>query len=224
MSDNMTEAFAAPIRAIAQEAVQAEMETFRDRLVKVCQDVVESAFQGFLTSPQLREAVREEIGQSGGVTPQAGTGDMAKTLERFLIDNGAELFRTEAVQVELNTVILEKAKELFKRSMFSGSLDIKKAVTRVVENILEKRGVTGGDGGGTGAGGADVSEAVSRHLKENLKGTVSDAIGSEIRAFLSSDEMKELLDTKFRAIDLYLKTDLIPKIVKREITKAQEQT
>jgi hypothetical protein len=35
--------------------------------------------------------------------------------------------------------------------------------------------------------------------------------------------MKELLDSKFRAIDLYLKTDLIPKIVKREVGKSTER-
>ena len=61
----------------------------------------------------------------------------------------------------------------------------------------------------SGGGGKDIP---------NVERLVED----HIHKFLTSNEMKEMLDQKFRAIDLYLKTDLIPKVVKREISKSRE--
>ena len=61
------------------------------------------------------------------------------------------------------------------------------------------------------AGGADATGQNMNKVVDN-----------KIEQFFSSDRMKELLESKFRAIDVYLKTDLIPKVVKREITKLQE--
>lgn len=93
--------------------------------------------------------------------------------------------------------------------------EIRKAIARMVEDVLAS-------GPGPEGAGPYLKEAVSKCVQESLRGRLGDTIGAEIRGFFSSEEMKELLDSKFRAIDLYLKTDLIPKVVKRELSKALE--
>ena len=207
MTDKLADAFVDPIRSIAQEIVRAEIREFREQLQEVCLHAVETAFSNYVKSQAFRAVLRQEL--------PAG-GDPGSAVEKYLEEHGAEVLRNEGVQLQLNEVVLEKAKDLLKRSAFSGSLDMKRVVTRIVEGVLEARGITGG-------GGPDVKAAIAGHLKEHMGSSLSETIGKEVRGFLSSNEMKELLDSKFRAIDLYLKTDLIPKIVKREIAKAHER-
>ena len=229
MSENVADALVATVRRVSQEVVRNELREFSEKLQKVTLEAVETAFQHYLRSAKFREAVREaavEEGGGGGVSQEAvkeivkqelrESSDIQAALTKYFAEHGADILRNESLQIELNSLVLTKAKELFKRSALSGSLDIKKAVTRVVESVLEARGITGGGKGQT----QDISEAVSQYLKENLGNMLTETISSEVKSFLASEEMKELLDSKFRAIDLYLKTDLIPKVVKREITKA----
>ena len=229
MSENVADALVATVRRVSQEVVRNELREFSEKLQKVTLEAVETAFQHYLRSAKFREAVREaavEEGGGGGVSQEAvkeivkqelrESSDIQAALTKYFAEHGADILRNESLQIELNSLVLTKAKELFKRSALSGSLDIKKAVTRVVESVLEARGITGGGKGQT----QDISEAVSQYLKENLGNMLTETISSEVKSFLTSEEMKELLDSKFRAIDLYLKTDLIPKVVKREITKA----
>jgi len=229
MSENVADALVATVRRVSQEVVKSELREFSEKLQRVCLEAVETAFQHYLRSSKFRDAVKEaaaEEGAGGGVSPDAvkeivkqeirESTDIQDALGKYFAEHGADILRNESLQIELNSLVLTKAKELFKRSALSGSLDIKKAVTRVVESVLEARGITGGGKGQT----QDISEAVSQYLKQNLGNMLTDTISSEVKNFLASEEMKELLDSKFRAIDLYLKTDLIPKVVKREITKA----
>ncbi len=52
-----------------------------------------------------------------------------------------------------------------------------------------------------------LDRELPKFLTDNVSSAVSDCLGSE--------EVKLLIDTKFRAITLYLKSDVIPKAVKQ---------
>lgn len=52
---------------------------------------------------------------------------------------------------------------------------------------------------------------------------ISSIVGREVAAALGSENMKILIDEKFRAISVYLKTDVIPKTV-AQILKASRKT
>ncbi len=63
-----------------------------------------------------------------------------------------------------------------------------------------------------GAIAAYLSRELPKLLNENVATAVSNCLGSE--------EVKLLIDTKFRAITLYLKTEVIPKAVKQLLQKS----
>ena len=63
-----------------------------------------------------------------------------------------------------------------------------------------------------GAIEAYLDRELPKFLNENVSSAVSECLGSE--------EVKLLIDTKFRAITLYLKTEVIPKAVKQLLQKA----
>ena len=61
-----------------------------------------------------------------------------------------------------------------------------------------------------------TTEYLNRELPKFLNDNVSKAVGE----CLGSEEVKLLIDSKFRAITLYLKTDVIPKVVKQLLQKS----
>ncbi len=223
MTDNVAEALTATIRRVASEVVQQKLTEFRQQVQEVCLTAVQAAFTRFSESEAFKGALKEHADSGPGMQEEqirtliaeevAKCTDPKAAVEAYLNEHAAELLKHESIKEEIDRQILEKAKELFKRSVFSGSLDIKKAITKVVENALAARGITG-------EGQANPAEMIKEHLRENLGPVLQETVSGEVRKFLSSEELKELLDSKFRAIDLYLKTDVIPKVVKREIAKA----
>jgi hypothetical protein len=211
MSENFADALLAPVQKIAQEVVRSELRSFRGQLEELCLQVVSVAIDRLLGSDAFRERVREAAGGA------AAADDVGQAVSAYMAEHGGKLLQSKGIQIELNSLVLEKAKELFKRSALGGSLDMKKIVVSLVERALADRAPVP-----AAAKAEDVKAIVSQCLREGLGSGLSETIRNEVRSFLASDELKELLDSKFRAIDLYLKTELIPKIVKREISMAME--
>jgi hypothetical protein len=77
------------------------------------------------------------------------------------------------------------------------------------------------------AGGArpDIQKAVQEHLAKHLgsvfQGELRSLVQKEVKAFTGSDGLKEVIDEKFRAITLYLKTDVIPKVVRDTLARVE---
>ena len=64
-----------------------------------------------------------------------------------------------------------------------------------------------------------VKDYLSRHLATLFETEVQKVIHQEIMNFMASDELKELMDDKFRLMNTYLKTDVIPKVVQQELAR-----
>jgi hypothetical protein len=125
----------------------------------------------------------------------------------------------------------------------SSQADIKKTVTeavsavlletKVLERIIDRQIKAHLDGGSApkGAeGGLEVfrqevpkivREYLQRHLAALFESEVRGVIHKEIMTFMASDELKELMDDKFRLMNTYLKTDVIPKVVQQELARAE---
>ncbi|MCZ6792337.1 MAG: hypothetical protein O7J95_01840 [Planctomycetota bacterium] len=68
-----------------------------------------------------------------------------------------------------------------------------------------------------------ITAIVTRQLQQAGQGIVEAAVEKELKKFLGSDEMKMLLDDKFRQVTLYLKTDVIPAAVRQALKNADTQ-
>ena len=66
-----------------------------------------------------------------------------------------------------------------------------------------------------------VREYLQRHLGAVLESELRVVIHKEIMTFMASDELKELMDDKFRLMNTYLKTDVIPKVVQQELARSE---
>lgn len=66
-----------------------------------------------------------------------------------------------------------------------------------------------------------VREYLQRHLSALLESELRVVIHKEIMNFMASDELKELMDDKFRLMNTYLKTDVIPKVVQQELARSE---
>ena len=83
-------------------------------------------------------------------------------------------------------------------------------IDKLVERHLKNRPQAAGPGGVS-------TEEVMRLVQTEFRGLLA----KELKAFLVSNEFKEILDDKFRAITLYLKSDLLPKAIKEQLSKAE---
>lgn len=64
-----------------------------------------------------------------------------------------------------------------------------------------------------------LKNAMKEHLHSELPKILNDNVSKAVSECLGSEEVKLLIDSKFRAITLYLKTDVIPKVVKQLLQK-----
>ena len=103
--------------------------------------------------------------------------------------------------------------------------------TKVIERVVEKQLKAMG-----GAPAAPSEESAEEARKETVKivreylaknlgplfqNEIRGVIQKEMRAFLAGDEMKELVDEKFRLINTYLKTEVIPRVVQQELERSE---
>ena len=64
----------------------------------------------------------------------------------------------------------------------------------------------------------NVEKAAAEYVQKELPNQIERAVGET----LNSEAMKEFIDSKFRAITLYLKTEVIPSAVKRALKQQAE--
>jgi hypothetical protein len=67
-----------------------------------------------------------------------------------------------------------------------------------------------------------LEKYVGRAVEQRLEKDIGAIVQKEIQATLSSENIKMLMDDKFRAISLYLKQEVIPKAV-AQILKGSKQ-
>jgi hypothetical protein len=139
------------------------------------------------------------------------------------------------------------AKPVSNRNLGGVSAELKKTITEAVTGVLietnflerlverQVKACVGAsppaNGGAVATGGENpealrqetekvVREYLSRHLGVLFQTEIRGVIQKEMKTFLSSDELKELIDEKFRMINHYLKTEVIPKVVHQELSKS----
>ena len=142
----------------------------------------------------------ESPGASGGPAPGAGS---------FVISD---------------KVLAEKFKKLLTSVLFESGV-LEKLVGVTVENKLRELNLKPG-----GAGEALKTESarlVKEFLSQNLgtlfQSEIRGAIQKELQAFMASENMKMLIDDKFRTVQLYLTTEVIPNTVKQILRKLSQQ-
>jgi hypothetical protein len=97
---------------------------------------------------------------------------------------------------------------------------LEKLIEKVVDSRLESLKLALGEGGGGSEAlrqeaAALVKEFLSANLGKIFQSEIRGAIQKEMQAVMGSENMKLLVDDKFRAITLYLKTEVIPKAVRQ---------
>ncbi len=121
----------------------------------------------------------------------------------------------------------------------SSSVDLRKMVADVVSAalletpLLDKaverysRTHPGAPGGGGAAHTgneqqiqAAVKEYMTHHLGTHFQGEIRGVIQKEMKSALASEDLKEMLDEKLRAVTLYLKNEIVPKAVQQVIARS----
>jgi len=68
-----------------------------------------------------------------------------------------------------------------------------------------------------------VKEFLSQNLRSLFQNEIRGAIQKELQSFLASEDMKIMIDNKFRAVQLYLTSDVVPTTVKQILQKYARQ-
>ena len=68
-----------------------------------------------------------------------------------------------------------------------------------------------------------IKPVIGEYVKNDLSKALGDMVQKAVTDLLNSEEIKVLIDSKFRAITLYLKTDVIPKVVKQCLAQAEKK-
>jgi len=98
---------------------------------------------------------------------------------------------------------------------------LEELVRRVVRREIDSAGA--GDAGGDStdkikaAAGSIVKDFLSEHLGEILRKEVAGVVEKQVHAVVGSDELKQLIDDKFRVVTMYLKTDVVPGAVRQAL-------
>ncbi len=119
----------------------------------------------------------------------------------------------------IESLIDQKIKKAIAGSVSTGNDRTKEALLHVIQAVLFESGL--------------LEKVVGRAIEQKLESLppggahqrLSEATGKEIQgmiqketsALLASEEMKTMIDEKFRAITLYLKSDVIPKAVQQAL-------
>jgi hypothetical protein len=96
-------------------------------------------------------------------------------------------------------------------------------VRRIVDRKLESRDGGGGDSCNANElrqqSGAIVKEFLSQNLGKIFQKEIGSVVEDSIAKFLSGERVKALIDDKFRAVTLYMKTEVIPKAVEKVLSE-----
>ena len=158
--------------------------------------VVDSTIQVQTEIPTAEEAVEERLQEHSQGLPGQGT-DIDK--------------------------IKEVISNVVSGTLFESGL-LQKFVTRSVEQKLEAEGqnVAGQIEQVLREKGADLLKSALSENLNNMREELKALVERECAAALAGENLKILIDDKFRAISIYLKTDVIPKTVGQMLKLAKK--
>jgi hypothetical protein len=116
----------------------------------------------------------------------------------------SEEFLGEKLKTLISSVLVE-----------SGFLE--KFVKSTVERTLEQNGGAVANEDVRKQAARLAKEFLSENLGAVFQQQIQDVVRTEVGSFLAGEDMKVLLDDKFRAVTLYLKTDVIPNAVRHAL-------
>jgi hypothetical protein len=188
---------------VAEEVSKDSLKGFLDELRTRVEEGIEGRLEEFVQSDKMREAVAaiaQTVMPAGGGGEGGGGGPSPEAIKKIVSD---EIIRRtdEAFQDLVPKHVGKFLDEKLPPPEFFESL-----VTRTqVQQELDKR-LKAGSGSARAASPGGPGESA---IFANMIGRV-----------LSSDELKELIDDKFRVINNYIKNELVPRAVKKELDKA----
>jgi hypothetical protein len=143
----------------------------------------------------LEAAVLQRLETRPGGSPAAGGA-------------GADHQKTKEALVQIvNAVVFE-----------SGILE--KIIARQIDARLGSQPACGG--GAAAVPQEALAEAITAVLPKLVKDEIETVVEKKVKSALSGEAMKTLLDEKFRAMSLYLKGDVIPKIVTTALRESKQ--
>lgn len=146
---------------------------------------------------------------AGAPTVSAALEQLVSALESSVVARVAERSSpAEGVGIDPS-----KAKEMLAEIVQSVLFD-----SGILEKFVSKKIEEGGGGLSKADAKSLVEEALAGSLEEQLKSIVD----KQVRIALAGEDIKLLIDDKFRAISLYLKSDVIPKTVKQVLVDMQQ--
>ena len=113
--------------------------------------------------------------------------------------------------------------KVIQAALFESGL-LERTVGRAVDQKLKSVGDAKGGAPTGGAGREEVIAAIKDYLSQNFAELcgreIHTVIQKDVQAILGGEQFKEILEEKFRAISIYLKTDVIPKAVAQQLKQA----
>jgi hypothetical protein len=213
----------AEVAAQVEEVLKAkgisEMGVPEEALKKLASQAVGEAVSGIKSlAKQIRPAIEVEVGKElkeklKDFLPAKEVRDLVETrLEQYKTDMLTASGVLHAPVPDLEPIRKQLAEELGR--------ELGKKIAREVERAAAQ--FSEGKGAAAGAGGAAVSpdqvrEAVRAALgKEAVQASVQNILQSDLfNNFLSSDQMKEMLDDKFKIMRNWLRNDELPRQLAR---------
>jgi hypothetical protein len=154
----------------------------------------------------LENVLFERLSARLGDTASAPSGEGWEAFTR------SEPFRQavarEAAATDSGDKTREAIGEVLQSALFESGI-LEKLIAKQVESRVGEA-----DGGG-GVSGAQVQDILATTLPQLLQSELKGIVQKQVKATVAGEEMKVLIDDKFRAISLYLKSDVIPKAVQK---------
>ena len=184
--------------------------------------------------PRVRGSIKKPEGTHPPQDPRLDTELLAAVESRVLREVEARLAALQQGTVEaaatliaerVDALIELKVKKAISGTVLAGTDRMKDAVLKVMQGVLLESGLlerfiqraveakVQGLSGGAGA----AKDGPRPGAVAGADGDVRGLVQKEISRALAGEELKGLVDEKFRAITLYLKTDVIPKVVQQTL-------
>jgi hypothetical protein len=145
--------------------------------------------------------------------------DKVESLARKLESGGGAAAGSDSLVLS-DKVLGEKLKKLMISVLFESGV-LEKFVGAMLDQKLQELDVSGGAGeeGLRKESTKLVKEFLAQNLGTLFQSEIHGAIQRALQGFLASEDMKVLIDDKFRQIQLYLTTEVIPSQVKLNLKK-----
>ena len=117
-----------------------------------------------------------------------------------------------------NAKTKEALLKVLQAALFESGL-LEKIVHRAVDQRLNgtREGEAAAKGGVEAEGFPAMKDYLAKNLPELCKGEIQGIVQKQIQAAFAGENVKMLFDEKFRAISIYLKTEVIPKAISQQL-------